>query len=235
MPTMRIHCLQHVTYEGPGSILRWARQKGHGFTRSHLPDGHRLPAADSFDMLVVMGGPMSVHDEAAHPWLVEEKRFIGAAIRDGKKVLGVCLGSQLVAQALGARVYRNEAKEIGWFKVMKAEDAKRSELSQAFPDEMEVLHWHGETFDMPKGAIHLARSEACQNQAFVHGGRVLGLQFHLEMTGDAAQDMIRYCGRDLVEAPWVQRPESILWEPRRFDRANAAFDRLLDQLSRAPA
>jgi GMP synthase-like glutamine amidotransferase len=235
MPLMRIHCLQHVNHEGPGSILRWARQRGHGFTRSYLPDGHRLPAADSFDMLVIMGGPMSIHDEAAHPWLVEEKRFIGAAIRDGKKILGVCLGSQLVAEALGAKVLRNDEKEIGWFKVFKVEDAKRSEMAQALPDEMEVLHWHGETFELPKGAVHLARSQACQNQAFVHGGRVLGVQFHLEMTGDAAQDMIRYAGHELVEGPWVQRPETILWEPRRFDRANAVMDRLLDQLSRATA
>ena len=112
---------------------------------------------------------------------------------------------------------------------------KRSEMAQALPDEIEVLHWHSETFDLPKGVIQLARSQACENQAFVHNGRILGLQFHLEMTGDAAQDMIRYAGHELVDAPWVQRPETILWEPRRFDRANAVMDRLLDQLSRAPA
>ena len=232
---MRIHWLQHVNYEGPGSILRWARQKGHGFTRSRLYEGDRLPAADAFDMLIVLGGPMSVRDETAHPWLAEEKRFIAAALRDGKKILGVCLGAQLVAQALGARVYRNHEREIGWFPIRKVEDARRSELAQALPDEIDVLHWHAETFDLPKGAVHLARSQACENQAFVFNGRVAGLQFHLEITGDGAQDLIRYCGHELAEAAWVQRPETILWEPLRFDRANAVMERILDQLSRASA
>jgi GMP synthase-like glutamine amidotransferase len=230
---MRIHCVQHVAFEGPGSILRWARQKGHGFTRTRMMDDDRLPSADSFDMLIVMGGPMSVHDETAHPWLVEEKRFIAAALKDGKKILGVCLGAQLVAQALGARVTTCAQKEIGWFPITKDEDARRTEFAQALPDEMDVLHWHGETFDLPRGAVRLARSEACENQGFVHGTRVVGLQFHLELTGEGAQDLIRYCGHELVEAPWVQRPETILWEPRRFDRANAVLDRVLDQLSRA--
>ena len=232
---MRIHCVQHVNYEGPGSVLRWARQKGHGFTRTRMNDGDRLPSADSFDMLIVMGGPMSVHDQTSHPWLAEEKRFIDQAIRDGKKILGVCLGAQLIAQTLGAKVSRGKEREIGWFPVRKVDDARRSEFAQALPDEMDVLHWHGEAFDLPRGAVHLLRSAAFEHQAFAYLGRVVGLQFHLELTGDGAQDLIRYCGHELVEATWVQRPETILWEPKRFDRANAVMDRVLDHLSRASA
>jgi GMP synthase-like glutamine amidotransferase len=232
---MRIHCLQHVSFEVPGSILRWARQKGHGFTRSRVFDGDRLPAADAFDMLIILGGPMSVHDESAHPWLVDEKRFITSALRDGKRILGICLGAQLLALCLGAKVSRNKEREIGWFPVRKVQDARRSELAQALPDEMDVLHWHSDTFDLPKGAVHLMSSQACENQAFAFEGRVAGLQFHLEMTGEGAQDLIRYCGHELTEGAWVQRPETILWEPFRFDRANAVMDRVLDQISRAGA
>jgi GMP synthase-like glutamine amidotransferase len=230
---MKIHCLQHVPFEGPGSIGRWARLPGHSLTRTRLADGERLPSTDSFDLLTIMGGPMSVHDVAAHPWIPEELRFIGQAIRDGKKILGICLGAQMIATVLGAAVRRNPEPEIGWYPVRKADDARRSELAQALPDEMDVLHWHFETFDLPRGAVHLLTSQACANQAFAYLGKVIGLQFHLEMSGDGAQDLIRYCGKDAGEGPFVQRPETILWEPQRFDRANAALDRILDHLSRA--
>jgi GMP synthase-like glutamine amidotransferase len=200
-----------------------------------MQDGDRLPSADSFDMLILMGGPMSVHEQVNNPWLSDEFRFVEQAIRDGKKILGVCLGAQIVAQTLGAKVYRGKEREIGWYPVQKVDDARRSEFAQALPDEMDVLHWHGETFDVPRGAVHLAKSAAYPNQAYAYLGRVVGLQFHLEMTGDLAQDMIRYCGHELVESAWVQRPESILWEPKRFDRANAVMDRVLDQLARSSA
>jgi GMP synthase (glutamine-hydrolysing) len=231
---MKIHVLQHVRYEGPGSIQRWARGRAHGVGRTRQCDGEPLPAPADFDWLVIMGGPMNVHDEASYPWLVDEKRLIGAAIRAGKRVLGICLGAQLVAQVLGARVGRNPQKEIGWFPVHKVEAAGNSPLGLALPPEIVAFHWHSETFDLPAGAVHLARSEACPNQAFDWGGRVLGLQFHLEVSGEGAQDMIRYGAADLTEGPFVQRADTMLWEPTRFPRANAVLDGLLAAIEALP-
>src|SRR5262249_42586368 len=169
-----------------------------------------------------------------HPWLPAEKRLIGEAIRAGKRVLGICLGAQLVAQALGARVARAAQKEIGWFPVRRVDGARTSPFGAAVPAETIAVHWHSETFDIPPGGTRLARSEACENQAFDWGGRVLGLQYHLEVTGDSAQDMVRYGAADLVEERFVQRADVMLWEPGRFPRANAVLDGLLSAMEALP-
>ena len=139
-------------------------------------------SAISIFWLIVMGGPMSVNDERQYPWPTAEKKFIADAIANGKIVLGVCLGAQLIANALGARVYPNHHREIGWFPVEGVTPEKTSVLGTLFPSQMNTFHWHGETFDLPEHAIHLARSEGCEHQAFCIGDRVLGLQFHLEAT-----------------------------------------------------
>ena len=227
---MRIHVLQHVRHERPGSVLRWARARGHEIARTCLADGEPLPQAQSFDALVVMGGPMGVGDLTGYPWLVPEKALIGAAVRAGRKVLGICLGSQLVAEVLGARVRPAREKEIGWFPVRRAPAADRVPLGAALPAEFLAFHWHGDTFDLPSEAVHLASSDACPNQAFAWGRHVLGLQFHLEVTGDIVQDMVRHGFAEIVEGPHVQRADVMLWEPGRFDRANVALDGLLDAL-----
>jgi GMP synthase-like glutamine amidotransferase len=155
---------------------------------------------------------MSVNDEADLPWLVQEKRFIRQAIEADKAVLGVCLGAQLIAGAMGARVYPNREKEIGWFPVTSVQaGAARSVF--AFPPEAPAFHWHGETFDLPAGAVHLARSAACENQAFQIGRRVIGLQFHLETTPESARDLAANCGSELVPSRYVQSEEEILAAP----------------------
>ncbi|HUD71104.1 MAG TPA: type 1 glutamine amidotransferase [Dongiaceae bacterium] len=229
---MNIHCLQHVRYEKPGSIARWAKARGHALERTCLGDGSPLPAADGFDALVVMGGPMGVDDVAAHPWLAPEKKLIESVIRAGKPLLGVCLGAQLVAQVLGAAVTRARMPEIGWFPVRRAPGAERIPAGAALPPELTAFHWHQDTFDLPPESVLLAASEACAHQAFAWGARVVGLQFHLEVSGDIAQDMIRNAGDDLREGPFVQRAEQMLWEPGRFDHANAVLDRLLDTIAK---
>ena len=159
-----------------------------------------MPGVEDFDRLIVMGGPMSVHDEAEYPWLVEEKRLIAAAIREGKKVLGICLGAQLIAEVCGGRVYRNPEKEIGFWPVSWIGDA----------DEELVFHWHGETFDLPPGAELLASSDVCVNQAFGIGDRVLGIQFHPEVTPEIVRAMVEHEGWELVEAGYVQGRDRIL-------------------------
>ena len=158
-----------------------------------------LPAARDVDFVIVMGSPMSVNDETKHPWLVDEKRFIRDCIQTGKPVLGVCLGAQLIASAMGAKVYPNPAKEIGWFPVYAAS----AENEFGLPSSMDVFHWHGETFDLPHGARLLARSEACENQAFQFGNRVLGLQFHLETTPEAARQLVEHCRGELLPSKYV--------------------------------
>src|SRR5262245_33196678 len=132
---MRIHVLQHVRHEGPGHIQSWAKSRGHVLGRTRQCDREPLPALDAFDWLVVMGGPMSVHDEAIHPWLPGEKRLIDEAIGARKRVLGVCLGAQLVAQVLGGRVTRATQKEIGWFPVRRADGALASPFGSAVAEE----------------------------------------------------------------------------------------------------
>ena len=229
---MKIHCLQHVRHEKPGSIARWAKARGHALERTCLGDGMPPPAADGFDALVVMGGPMGVDDVAAHPWLAPEKKLIESVIRAGKPLLGVCLGAQLVAQVLGATVTRARAPEIGWFPVQRAPGAERVPAGAALPPEFTAFHWHEDTFDLPPESVLLASSEACPNQAFAWGARILGLQFHLEVNGDITQDMIRNGGDAIREGPFVQRADQMLWEPGRFDRANAVLDNLLDTIAK---
>jgi len=231
---MRIHVLQHVRHEGPGSIQAWARARGHALRRTRQCDREPLPAPDELDWLVVMGGPMGVDDDAAHPWLPAEKRLIDETIGARKRVLGICLGAQLVAQVLGAHVTRATHREIGWFPVRRAEGALASPFGSVVPAETLAFHWHSDTFDLPPGAIRLARSEACENQAYDWGGRVLGLQYHLEVTGDGAQDMIRHGAAELIEAPFVQRADVMLWEPGRFQRATGVLDGLLATMEALP-
>src|SRR5665213_2209615 len=156
---MRITCLQHVSFEGPGNIATWAAMRGHSLKTIRLFENQQLPELDDFDLLVVMGGPMSIHDEADHAWLVAEKKLVRQCLEKNRFVLGVCLGSQLLAECLGSPVYRNRVKEIGWFPVRRRAEAARSAYFARMPAEMDVLHWHGETYDLPAGCIHLADSE----------------------------------------------------------------------------
>lgn len=204
----RAHALLHVPFEGLGSIEPWLRAAGCelGVTRLHAPDP--LPQAGDVDLLVVMGGPMSVNDESAHPWLAQEKRFIRQCIDAGRPVLGVCLGAQLIAAAMGARVHRARAKEIGWFPVEAV--PAHDEATFRFPPRIDVFHWHGETFELPPGALRLARSAACENQAFQLGRSVIGLQFHLEASAASVREMIAACRDELVPSEFVQPEERIL-------------------------
>lgn len=144
---MRAHYFQHVPFEGLGSVQAWLVANGYQITATRFYEFSELPDLEQIDLLVVMGGPMSVNDEAIYPWLVAEKSFIRTAVQSGKRVLGVCLGAQLIASALGARVYPNAQKEIGWFPIQGIASSER--VPFCFPSVIEVFHWHGETFDLP--------------------------------------------------------------------------------------
>ena len=178
---MRIHCLQHVPFEGPAAIADWAAKRGHSLVISRLYAGEALPSLDVFDWLLIMGGPMNIYQELQHPWLAAEKACIDQALAADKTLLGICLGAQLIVRALGARVYPGHQKEIGWSPIQLDEAGSRSALRHFVGDGVCVLHWHGETFDLPEDAEHLASSELYPNQAFSYG-KSLALQFHPEVT-----------------------------------------------------
>ncbi len=227
----RLHYFQHVPFEGLGSIAIWAEAAAFqiGVTRFFRSDP--LPVVDDLDWLVIMGGPMNIYDEAAHAWLRDEKKFILQAIERGKTVLGICLGAQLIADVLGAAVKPSRNREIGWFPIYKTAAAKKARLAAALPDGLPVLHWHGDTFELPSGAVHLLKSDACENQGFMVKHCVVGLQFHLEATPQSLERLIFHCGDEIDGSPYVQDPATMLANPARFTAANKAMDRLLDELN----
>ena len=229
---MRVHVLQHVPFEGPGRIAAWLAARSAEVTTTRLFEADAaLPPAGAFDVLIVLGGPMSANDEAALPWLRQEKRLVAAAILSGKAVLGICLGAQLMAAALGARVYPAQHNEIGWFPV---QGCAPQDGSFAFPAAAEVFHWHGETFDLPDGAVHLARSAACLHQAFQIGQRAIGLQFHLETTPESVAALLTHCHGELVPSAFIQTAQALQASPPgRYAGLEALMDRLLCYLTRS--
>ena len=229
---MRAHYLQHVPFEGIGSIGSWLQSIRAETTGTRLFEDPTLPAVDDLDLLVIMGGPMSVNDEADFPWLVAEKEFIRTAIEKDKAVIGICLGAQLIANAMGAAVRSNKEKEIGWFPVAGEATSGAGDLFP-FPEELLVFHWHGETFDLPVGAIRLARSHACENQAFQLGRRVIGMQFHLETTPVSARALAHYCRDELQPSRYVQTETEILGiDTSCYSTINRYMDNILQFIVR---
>jgi GMP synthase-like glutamine amidotransferase len=178
---MSMLVFRHAPYEHLGLIGPALEAAGLEYEYVDLPpDANRPLDMEAARGLIFMGGPMSVNDDL--DYVRREMDVIRQAERRGLPMLGVCLGAQLIAKALGARVYRNAVKEIGWFPVRWSEAAAEDALLAGLPDPATVFHWHGETFDLPEGAVRLASSGACRNQAFRRGANIYGLQFHLEVT-----------------------------------------------------
>ena len=174
---------------------------------------------------------MSVNDKERYPWIVPEIQFIHEVIQRGKPVLGVCLGAQLIASAAGEKIYQNSEKEIGWFPVEGVSSINTSNFK--FPPSMTVFHWHGETFNLPQGAIHLARSQGCETQAFQLGKSVIGLQFHLETTPESALNLVSNCRDELQPAKYVQTESEILSAgPETYHAINNLMSDVLSYLSR---
>ncbi|MFZ5877307.1 MAG: type 1 glutamine amidotransferase [Nitrospirota bacterium] len=225
---MRAHVFQHVPFEGPGSIGPWLETRGIGISVTRFFRNDPLPEVEAIDFLVVMGGPMSVNDEHAFSWLIAEKRFIRDMINRGKPVLGICLGAQMIANVLGSKVYPNPEKEIGWFPIQSTPTSGHHPNAFRFPEQCLVFHWHGETFDLPDGAVRLAKSAACLNQAFQYNANVIGLQFHLETTPASARELVANCRGELVPGAYVQSEETILAAPPdRYATINALMERVL--------
>jgi GMP synthase (glutamine-hydrolysing) len=229
---MKIHYLQHVPYEGPAYLETYARNIGAEFSGTRLCDGEPLPGRMDFDLLVIMGGPMGVYDEKRYTWLVQEKLFIEKSMRAGKKIIGICLGAQLIADILGAIVHTSRCREIGWFPVKRSDGGSASRVGRILPEIFFAFHWHGDVFDIPRGAVHIAESIACKNQGFVYDERVLGLQFHLESTAESVRGLYDNCGGELDTADFIQKPDEIL-RTNHIHGCNKLFEIMLDTLMSA--
>lgn len=227
---MRVHLLQHASFEGPAYINGWFQRTRHTLNTSQLHQDCYLPAPEDFDALIIMGGPMGIYDDQHYPWLVKERDFIKRAIDDNKKVLGICLGSQLIADALHANVYANRQKEIGWFGLEKTADANQSVFGQHLPQHFTALHWHGDTFDLPSNCVRLLSSKACLNQAFSFENRVLALQCHLEMTPSSVADITHACKDELVVSETVQDSETITRITQHYSASHEILGNLLNEL-----
>lgn len=193
--------------------------------------GEKLPRADDFDWLVILGGPMNIYEEDKYPWLADEKRLIQQAIDQGKIVLGICLGGQLIADVLGGKVSRNEYKEIGWHPVVMTPEALDSPLFRDFSPSFIAFHWHGDTFEIPPGAVRLAVSRACANQGF-EDGRAIGLQFHLEYTKESIEKIIENCGEELVEGKYIQIAKDMISQQGNIAAANKLLETFLENVER---
>lgn len=223
----RAHFFQHVPFEGLGAIEDWLKQHGYQITSSPLHASAEIPEVEAVDFLFIMGGPMSVNDRDQYPWLDSEIAFIREYLKSEKPLLGICLGAQLIAAACDAAIYPNPEKEIGWFPINNIHSGHT-----LFDDGLKVLHWHGETFDLPETAEWLACSEVCLHQAFRIGTQVIGLQFHLETTKESLQSLIDHSGDELNNTTYVQSKETLESTPKAdFETANQALYRLLNTLT----
>lgn len=206
---MKFEIIQHVSFEGPGEIETWLKQNKHSYNIRRMDLWDSLPPVESFDSLIVMGGPMGASDDSIYPWMSLEKQLIRDAIQSNKKVMGICLGSQLIASVLGAKVFRNSEKEIGWHSVNLESGTFSKELNCNIDSDATVFHWHGDAFGLPEGAKRLANSEATLNQGFLYKNHVLALLFHLEMNAVIIEGLLKHGADDLTDGLFVQTAKEI--------------------------
>jgi GMP synthase-like glutamine amidotransferase len=231
---MRACVFQHIQFEDLGCIEPWLITHRYTVATTRFFAGDAIPDIDTVDFLIILGGPMSINDEHIFPWLIEEKHFTKKMMERKKPVLGICLGAQIIASALGAAVYPNREKEIGWFSIQAAQQSPDKDIFR-FPDSILVFHWHGETFDLPAGAVRLAQNAACTNQAFQIGEHAIGLQFHLEMLPRNIGAIVQHCGSELVPSKYIQQEQNILSAPPAYTMAtNAVMEDVLAFLTKQP-
>lgn len=228
---LRIHYLQHVPFENPGSILTWAESNNHAVSKTLLYENENLPKQSEFDWLVIMGGPMNIYEEKKYKWLKKEKIFIKEAIENNKVVLGICLGAQLIADVIGGKVIRNPFKEIGWFNVTFNKNAEKNPLFSMFESKTTVFEWHGDTFNvLPKEAVVIAENDVCKNQAFVYRKFVIGFQFHLENTLEIITALTENCKEELTDDLYIQSPKELVSHTEYVKQDNALMNKFLTGL-----
>ncbi len=197
----RIHVLQHSSINTLGTIEEYAKIENHAIESTCFYEIKSPPAIDSFDLLIIMGGPMGIHDYKENPWPKDEKEFIKQAVEAGKLVFGICLGAKMLADIHGAHVYENRYVEMGLFPVRAEAQEKVPDFLEGLPEEITVFHWHSRTFDLPAGAVLIFESEGCKNQGFIYGDRVVALQFHPEVDEERIHSLIIRFGDGMGMSP----------------------------------
>ena len=229
----RLHYLQHVKFEDLNYIESWASANNFTITKTKLYENPKFPSHNDYDWLIILGGPMNVYQYNQYPWLKPEIEFISQAIRNDKTIVGICLGAQLIAFSLGAKVYKNNFTEIGWFTVKQTDKSTNSKIFKTLPAHFQAFHWHGDTFDIPQGAVHTVSSAACDNQAFEYNdGKIIGLQFHLESTPESVNSLISNCANEITEGKFIQPEKKIITGNHNIKESNEILTKLFNNLNK---
>lgn len=229
---MKILFVTHAMFEKPGSIETWAKKNGHETHEVRPYKGENLPDINDFDLLVVMGGPQSPLEMDKAPYLVDEITLIKQAIVKHKRIIGICLGAQLIGEALGAKTERSPHREIGMYLVEQLEEAKFDPVFGQFPEKYDVMHWHSDMPGIPAGATLLAKSEGCPRQIFRYGDRIYGFQCHFELIRELVQEMIECCPNDLRAGTYVRSVKELVYAD--YSQINMKMDKVLDYLASLP-
>jgi len=226
---MKILIVTHASFEKPGSIESWAKRHDYAVQEVKPYAGEKLPAINDYDMLIVMGGPQSPVEMHESPYLADEIEFVRQALRQNKRILGVCLGAQLIAEALGARTERSPNKEIGMYPVSLLMAAATDPVFGSFPASFDVMHWHSDMPGIADGMEILAKSEGCPRQVYRYGDKVYGFQCHFELTRELVDEMLKHCEGDLKVGKYVMTPDQL--RSLDYKQINAQMDKVLDYLA----
>lgn len=225
---MSILVVKHIACEGLGLWQEFFSEKEIKLEIVELQEVHSLPPPERYKAVFVLGGPMNVYEEDAYPFLKEEDRFIKRALERGVPFVGFCLGAQLLAKALGAKITQNPAREIGWFEVSLTEQGRIDPMFDSLSECFEVFQWHGDTFTIPEGAVRLAVSKLCKNQAFRYGKTAYGFQFHVEIKPDMVSQWVTEYSEDLSSYGSAKGADIIAETHLRFSQTYKLSKRIFD-------
>lgn len=227
---MKILIISHAEFEKPGCIKTWAEKNGHEILEKSPFKGESLPEINEFDFLIVMGGPQSpLHTDKA-PYLLTEIEFIKKTLKAKKPIIGICLGAQLIGEALDAKTERSPHREIGIFPLELLDEAKQDPVFKHFPKKFDSTHWHNDMPGIPHSAVLLAKSEGCPRQIFRYGDRAYGFQCHFELTQELIKEMVEHCPGDLKTDRFVRSKKELI--EADYSEINKKMFAVLDYLAK---